>query len=404
MNEGRLWNKNFIIVCLSNFFLYLIFYLLFTTVAVYASNDLKANTSQAGLATGIFIIGVLIARLLAGRFVDQVGAKKVLYTGIVLSIITTVGYLFASSIFILDIIRLLHGFSLGVAITGTGAIVARIVPANKRGEGIGYFALCTPLGAGVGPLIGTLVTQHYSFSANVIVSILLVVVSFILSLFLTVPSIESLAEEQEEVAVEEEKSKGFSLSNFFEPHALPIAFIALLVGSAYASIISFINSYAVSINAVQIASFFFIFYAATTAISRPFVGKLFDNKGENIVLYPAFIILAIGLILISFAGTWHWLILLSGIFVGLGYGTFTASGQAIAVQESPKIKAGLATSTFYILLDGGAGFAPSILGLFIPFMGFSGLYVAMAVVAIIAGVLYVMVHGRKASRRLHHSH
>lgn len=126
MNEDRLWNKNFIIVCLSNFFLYLIFYLLFTTVAVYASDNLNANTSQAGLATGIFIIGVLIARLLAGRFVDQVGAKKILYIGAVLSIITTVGYLFSSSIFILDIIRLLHGFSLGVAITGTGAIVARI--------------------------------------------------------------------------------------------------------------------------------------------------------------------------------------------------------------------------------------------------------------------------------------
>ncbi|MBM6336690.1 MFS transporter [Staphylococcus epidermidis] len=403
MNEDRLWNKNFIIVCLSNFFLYLIFYLLFTTVAVYASDNLNANTSQAGLATGIFIIGVLIARLLAGRFVDQVGAKKILYIGAVLSIITTVGYLFSSSIFILDIIRLLHGFSLGVAITGTGAIVARIVPESKRGEGIGYFALSTPLGAGVGPLIGTLVTQHYSFSANVVFCILLVVMSFTLSLFLNVPRIEALVEDKKEVAFKE-KSKGFSLSNFFEPHALPIAFIALLVGSAYASIISFINTYAVSIHAVQIASFFFLFYAATTAISRPFVGKLFDIKGENVVLYPAFISLAVGLLLISLASVWPWLILLSGVFVGLGYGTFTASGQAIAVQEAPTVKAGLATSTFYILLDGGAGIAPSLLGLFIPFLGFNGLYVIMAIVAIIAGILYVIVHGRKASKRCSYNH
>ena len=380
MNEDRLWNKNFIIVCLSNFFLYLIFYLLFTTVAVYASDNLNANTSQAGLATGIFIIGVLIARLLAGRFVDQVGAKKILYIGAVLSIITTVGYLFSSSIFILDIIRLLHGFSLGVAITGTGAIVARIVPESKRGEGIGYFALSTPLGAGVGPLIGTLVTQHYSFSANVVFCILLVVMSFTLSLFLNVPRIEALVEDKKEVAFKE-KSKGFSLS-----------------------IISFINTYAVSIHAVQIASFFFLFYAATTAISRPFVGKLFDIKGENVVLYPAFISLAVGLLLISLASVWPWLILLSGVFVGLGYGTFTASGQAIAVQEAPTVKAGLATSTFYILLDGGAGIAPSLLGLFIPFLGFNGLYVIMAIVAIIAGILYVIVHGRKASKRCSYNH
>lgn len=388
MNNNNLWTKNFIIICISNLFLYLILYLMFTTISVFAIDEFNANTSEAGLATGIFIIGVLIARIVAGRYVDSFGPKKTLYLGLVLTVITTFCYFIVSNLILLDIVRVMHGLSLGTAITGTGAIVARVVPTDKRGEGIGYFALSNPLGAGLGPLIGMMITQHFSFNVNIMLCAILAVVSFGFSFFLKVPEIEVTEEQLKE-------SKKFKFTNFFESKAIPIAFIALLVGTGYASIISFLNTFAIEIDVVDIASFFFLFYAISTAISRPLVGKWFDKKGENFVLYPAFIVLAIGLIFLSQAQTAGWFILLAGVFVGLGYGTFTASGQAIAVQESATHRSGLATSTFYIFLDGGAGIAPTLLGLFIPFIGFSGLYLVTSVLVIIAGVLYVLLHGRK---------
>src|SRR5690625_5443386 len=79
--------------------------------------------------------------------------------------------------------------------------------------------------------------------------------------------------------------KGFKLSNFFESKAFPISIIGAFMGLGYASILSFISSYAVEINLVDIASFFFIFYAVSTLVSRPFAGRWFDTKGENFVMY-----------------------------------------------------------------------------------------------------------------------
>lgn len=391
MNDNKLWSKNFVIVCISNLFLYLILYLLFTTISVFAIDEFNANTSEAGMATGIFIIGVLLARILAGRYVDSFGPKKILYLGLILTVITTFGYFLVNNLLFLDIIRILHGIALGTAITGTGAIVARVVPINKHGEGIGYFALSVPLGAGIGPLIGMMVTQNFSFNVNLILCAILALVSFAVSWFLKVPKIDITEEQLKE-------SKKFKFSNFLELKAIPIAIIALLIGTGYASIISFLNTYAIQLNLVNIASFFFLFYALATAISRPFVGKWFDNKGENFVLYPSFILLAIGLIMLSQAHITGWFILLAGILVGLGYGTFTASGQAIAVKEAPTHRSGLATSTFYIFLDGGAGIAPTLLGLFIPFLGFNGLYLTMAVLVIIAGILYFLLHGKNLKK------
>ncbi|MDY0394567.1 MFS transporter [Virgibacillus halophilus] len=120
-------------------------------------------------------------------------------------------------------------------------------------------------------------------------------------------------------------------------------------------------------------------------------------------MYPAFISFAIGLVILSQAHIVGWFILLAGIFVGLGYGSFTSSGQAIAVKESPAHRTGLATSTFYIFLDGGAGIGPTVLGIFIPVLGFNGLYLAMAVLVAVSGVLYYFLHGRKKHHMAHGS-
>ncbi|GAB4073722.1 MFS transporter [Barrientosiimonas marina] len=394
MTPTKLWNKDFIIVSLSNLFLYFIFYLLISTISVFAINQFDASTSQAGFAAGAFVIGMLIARVFAGRYVDSFGPKKMLYLGFIFTVITTFFYFAAGNLTMLYIVRILHGGSLGIAITATGAIVARIVPPEKHGEGIGYYALSIPLGAAIGPLLGMFITQHAPFDVNFILCAGLVIISFLFSLFLKVPNVALTDEQLDE-------KEGFKLSNFFESKALPIAIIALFVGTGYSSIISFLNSYAINLDLVDMASFFFIFYAAATVVSRPFVGRWFDLKGENVVMYPAFIAFAIGLAVLSQADIAGWFILLAGIFVGLGYGSFISSGQAIAVKNAQKHRAGLATSTFYIFLDGGAGVGPSVLGLFIPMLGFPGLYLTMAGLVIISGILYYMLHGRKKSAVQH---
>lgn len=82
----------------------------------------------------------------------------------------------------------------------------------------------------------------------------------------------------------------------------------------------------------------------------------------------------------------------------MGYGTIVPSGQAIVVQQAPRQNVGLATSTFYIFLDFGAGFGPFLLGYLISSWGFRALYIAMAVLALVALVIYYFVHGRHVAQ------
>lgn len=388
MNKSKLWTKDFIVVSSVNFFLTLIFYLLMVTIAVYAVNEFDATTSQAGLVTGIFIIGTLIGRLFIGRFIDSIGRKKTLYIGLIFFILTTLLYFVNYGIAFLLITRFIHGITLGMASTASGTIVAQIIPATRKGEGIGYFSMSATLATAFGPFIGIYMSQHTSFQMIFSFCLAVGIISLITAIFVNVPTLQ--------VSTKTPERKGFKFSDFVEPKALPIAVITLIVAFCYSSVLSFINFYAMEINLVNTASFFFIVYAVAILASRPFTGRLMDMKGANTIMYPAFIIFGVGMLLLSVVDTGITL-LIAGILIGLGFGNMQSCTQAVAVKLTPPHRMGLATSTFFIFLDAGLGFGPYLLGFIIPITGYSNMYIIMGVLTLATTVLYYFLHGKKES-------
>ncbi|MFJ7471395.1 MFS transporter [Peribacillus frigoritolerans] len=385
-SRARLWTKDFVIVSSINFFITLIFYLLMVTLAIYAVNELDASTSEAGLISGIFIIGTLIGRLFIGRFIDSIGRKKTLFIGLIFFTLTTLLYFVDLGIGFLLVNRLIHGMAMGMASTATGTIVAQIIPTTRKGEGIGYYSMSATLATAIGPFIGLFMAQNTSFQVIFSFCLALGVISLITAFFLYVPALKVTAKVSE--------SKGFKLSNFIEPKALPISIITLLLAFCYSSVLSFISFYAIEIDLVNTASFFFVVYAVAVLLSRPFSGPLMDRKGSNFIMYPAFIIFGIGLLLLSMTAN-SFTLLAAGFLIGLGFGNMQSSSQAIAVKLTPPHRMGMATSTFFIMLDAGLGFGPYILGFIIPVTGYSTLYVILGVLVIATSVLYYFLHGKK---------
>lgn len=151
MDKPQLWTKDFLIDSATNFFVYLVFYLLMAVIAIYAMDNLQASPSEAGLASGIFIVAALFSRVLTGSFIERVGRKKMLYIGLTVFLLATFLYFGITSLPFLFLIRFLHGMGFGIASTATGTIVASIIPQGRRGEGIGYYALSNTLASAVGP-------------------------------------------------------------------------------------------------------------------------------------------------------------------------------------------------------------------------------------------------------------
>ncbi|WP_028393373.1 MFS transporter [Bacillus cihuensis] len=389
MNKPKLWTKDFLIISSTNFFIFMTFYLLMVTLSVYTIDKFGATTSQSGLASSIFVIGALAVRPFAGKYIERIGKKNMLYGSLVLFLITTLVYFKADSLAFLLINRLLHGIAFGFASTATGTIAADVIPNERRGEGTGYFAMSMNLAMAVGPFLGLVLSQHGTYNMIFASCVLFVVIAFIPTLFIKTRKVEL-------TAMERETLKGIKVGDFFEAKALPIAFVMCIVGFSYSSVLTFLTAYSKEIGLVNVASFFFVVFAIFLLASRPFTGRWFDLKGENFVIYPSLLLFGLGMLLLSQAS--HGLMLLAaGALIGIGYGTFQSSAQAIAIKNSPRHKMGLATSTFFVFVDLGIGIGPFTLGFLIPVIGYNGLYVSMALVGFACMFVYYLLHGKKSN-------
>lgn len=384
----HLWTKDFIFITLINFLMYIIHYALIVTVTSFTIDTFHAGEGMGGLAAGIFIIGMLFGRLFTGKYIDQLNLKKTLLASLVFSFVAIALYFLIHSLLILIIVRLIHGIAFGMASTTTGTYSSTIVPEDRKGEGIGYYALSTTVASAIGPFLGILINQRFSFESNFIVCLICILLAGVLSLFISNIRQPMVDAENKEV----NSAKG--IGQFLQKQAIPISIVIVFVGIAYSSVLAFLDSYASHIGLAAAASFFFVVYAFSTFVVRPITGKVFDNYGANKVVYPVLVLFVIGLVLLSVTHS-SWMLLFSAIFIGIGYGTLIPSFQTIAIQASPPEKIGLATSTFYIFADLGAGAGPTLLGILIGSVGYRNLYMLMALLLVGVIALYYFMHGRK---------
>lgn len=392
IQKEKLFNTGFITITTINFIVFLIYYCFVVITAKFATSELGASPAQAGFAAGIYIIGTLIARLYIGKKLELIGRKQMLRFGAIIYLITTIAYLISTNIIILDTVRFLNGFAYGTISTAANAIVTAYIPKSRNGEGINYYGLSTSLAAAIGPFIGILLLPIVGFKSVIILAIVLSVLVTVACYLFPVQNIE-LTDDHKKLL------NSWSLNTFIEYKVLFISIVAFLIGLSYSSVLGFLSIYADSLGLSTAGAFFFVVYALIITFTRPFAGQIFDAKGENAVMYPSFIFLAIGLLTLSYTTT-SFMLLLSGALIGLGYGTFMSNGQAVCLKLVEPSKVSIALSTYFIGLDLGLGFGPYALGTVHSFLSYSGIYVLCAVLTVAVAILYAIFYKGKDAKAI----
>jgi EmrB/QacA subfamily drug resistance transporter len=117
-----------------------------------------------------------------GRIADIKGRKRIFQIGIILDAVASVLCALAPSGAWLIIFRALEGIG-GSMIFGTAvAILTSVYPPRERGRALGFSTASVYTGLSVGPLVGGLITQHFSwqgiFYLNALLGIAISVVVF----------------------------------------------------------------------------------------------------------------------------------------------------------------------------------------------------------------------------------
>lgn len=381
ITQQRLWNKSFILCLFNNLFLFTYYFALLAVLPIYIMKDLGGTIEQAGLALTLFLVSSIAIRPFSGLISQKLGKKLTFRGSEFFFVLFALSYLWIDSMWTLLLVRFLHGFWFSILTTVTVPVANDFIPEHRKGEGMGYFVMSTNLGVVIGPLIALTVIQFASFNTLFALLSVLMAVGFIFCLMLKIP------EQQPEVKQIEEKNTKLTLHDIIETKVIPVGLVALLTALTYSSILSFITAYSESKNLFEYASIFFIVFAVSMIVVRPFVGKMFDRKGPSAVMYPSFIFFAIGMVLVSFVNN-QWTLWLSAVFIGIGYGTLFPCLQTVAIQTVPKNRMGHAISTFFTLFDIGLAVGSIIMGIFISWMGFQNTFLLCSVIIVLTLLVY----------------
>lgn len=357
---------------------FFVFYGLINVLPLYATGELQRGSGDAGLLLTAFLLSAIVVRPFTGKLLDVVGKRKMLLLSMVLYLITSVLYIFIKQFELLLMLRLIQGIAFSIVTTANNAVAADIVPRNRQGQGLGYFAMSQNLALVLGPFVALLLAQFVSFEILFMVMSVVVLVGSFIAWTIDIP---------EQHFSEGKPKLRFSWSDLIEKQALPAAVIGGFVAFSYAAVLSFLSVYALEKDLLGMASIFYLVFAAAMLITRPYTGRIFDLKGPKYIIIPGFLLFAIGLfIMANINGAWSFL--LAGAFIGVGYGSLVPSLQTLSVQQVKQGRTGYATATFFTVFDAGIAAGSAILGVIAVKYGFEYVYMLAAGLGVIVLIGY----------------
>jgi MFS family permease len=348
MKRPTLWNRNFTLLTLSNFLMCSAYYSLISTLPVFIATVLKSTHGTVGLIMAAYAVAAILIRPFCGFGLDYFGRKTIFIASLLVYGLIFNVYILAVTVWFLLLVRFAHGLTWGLTTTSNSTLAGDIIPAEKRGEGFGYFGVTTTAGMAIGPLLGSFILDHGGYNVMFITGFGLSVVSMIMAALIRYPEYRT------------PENLRFTWGSLLEKSTLVPAMNLLITSLSYGGLLSFIALYGREIG-IENPSGFFLIYALGIITARFSAGKAVDRNGPRRIIIICLTMLVIGfpvLALVKNAYGFYF----SAVILGFGHGVVWPTFQAMINNIVLPHRRGAANSTAFIAMDLGMGLGMIIAG------------------------------------------
>ena len=386
--SDKIFTKDFILILFANFFVFLGFQMTLPTIPLFV-HELGGTDQYIGIIVGIFTFSALLLRPYAGHALESKGRGIIFLFGLSLFVISVGTFGFLTTMLMLIIMRMVQGVGWGFSTTAVSTVATDIIPPKRRGEGLGYFGLSGNLALAFGPALGLTLADYVSFKTLFLICAGLGLLAFL--------SATQVKYQKAESSLHVSKPARFDV---LEKTAVNPSVLLFFVTLTFGGITSYLPLYAAEKDIAGI-EFYFISYAAFLMLSRLFAGKIYDKKGDLMVIPPGIILIFIAMLLLSWLPNLPTL-LFAGALYGLGFGAVQPSLQAWAVEKAPKNRKGMANATFFSFFDLGVGVGALAFGQLAHLFGYGIIYIVAAGSVMTAFIYYIFLvaTGRRKTKQI----
>jgi MFS family permease len=335
-----------------NFCNFMGFYMLLPTMSLYLAKE-GCPEGEIGLVIGSFTVFSIVFRLVSAALAKRFGAVRIVRCGLLTIAVGTLFFFLIHKTESYIAARLLQGAGFGATSTLIISIASEIIPPYRMAEGLGYMGLGNTLAMALGPLAGMFLSSglgfEFMFSSMSLFSLLAAAVTFLL------PQVK-LFYMPEHIT---KKQKGVHS----DKRPLAPASLAIFYGMAVTSVTAYLAVYADTAK-LPTAALFFLVSTTGTVVARLLTGKVYDHRGDRVVIPPAILFLAGAFLLILHAGPGHiFSYYAASVVYGFAIGSLFPSIQTLTISSVPHSRRTIAVSIFFVCFDLGTGLGALLLGL-----------------------------------------
>jgi MFS family permease len=384
--KDKLFTSSFIVACTGNFLLFLGFYLLLPVLPLYLMERFHSTKSEVGCILACYTVAALAVRPFAGFIADKFSRKPVYLLSYALFTAVFISYPLVETVLLFLFIRVLHGLTFGMVTTAGNTLIVDIMPASRRGEGLGYFGVANNLAMAVGPMVGLMLHDVvHSFDLLFYSALFCGILGFLFASRIKAPQKVKCA------------SEPLSMDRFFLAKGLNAGFCLMLLAIPYGITTSYVALYAREIGVAGSMGLFFSLMAAGLIVSRTFAGGMIDRGklvkvitiGTTIVMVAFFVFTALTLLPAGDVQTLSVVFFIVPILLGLGYGMVFPSYNTLFVNLAPHNRRATASSTYLTSWDIGIGLGLLFGGSLADLSGFPVTYFVGAVLVLISVLFFV---------------
>lgn len=333
----------------------------------------------------------IVANAPAGSLVDRLGTRTPFVAGLVIEAVAVTGYVVALQLpnpevwFI--VARIFWGLGSAAVFATAYTIATDVSHGRSRGMNMGIVRGGITLGFPTGLLLGGVVSDSYGIVAAFLVASLFAVVASVLA-YVLIP----------ETHVTEVRT---AVKPWEVDTSIPAITVGLVnfgmffayLGALLSTLVLFLDAREVGVLGYGPQGSSGVLMAVTVIAASTLMligGKASDIRGRRVPVLSIFIVVSfVGYLQLASATSLGTLVL-ACILIGAGFGGTSGPLMALLADLTPTDRMGRAVGTNNVLGDIGGGLGPIVTLPAIDVIGFEPVYLACAVIPLLAGMVLIV--------------
>lgn len=371
--KSRLLSSRLVRVLLVSFGAMTSFYLLLSTVPMYA--DAKgAGAAGVGLVTGALMLSTVGVEVITPALVTRFGNRRTVAVGLVLLGAPALALPGSASLAAILVACLVRGAGFAIVVVVVGAWVAEIAPRERRGEALGLAGVVASVPAVIMLPLGVWLVERVGYPPLFIGGAVTALAGLL--------AMVGIADVQAKPA--EQRKQSFGMRDGLTSPALLRPAVIFSATAMAAGIVATFLPAALGEASGDLAVTALLTQAAAATVSRWWAGRYGDRHGAAKLLVPSVLVATVGMlgvVMISSPAA----VIAGMVLFGAGFGVAQNSSLAVMFERVPSSGYGTVSAVWSIAYDAGLGLGATGFGVVVMSTGYSAAF------ALTAGLMLVVV-------------